>query len=97
MITAGCDYHPGFQQIVFVDADTGELRKRRPQHREETEVLPRSRGTRDECARGDGAGRHARWLERLLAELLLERYRDRATTTWNLLDFNGTDCLFLIL
>ena len=46
---------------------------------------------------GMGPGGHARWFERLLAELLLERYRDRATTTWNLLDFNGTDCPFLIL
>jgi len=53
MITAGCDWHPHFQQIAFVDADTGELRKRRLQHREETKVLPRSRGTGDECARGD--------------------------------------------
>jgi hypothetical protein len=22
-VTIGCDYHPGFQQIAFVDADTG--------------------------------------------------------------------------
>ena len=56
MIIVGCDYHPGFQQIAFVDAGTGELRKRRLQHREETEVLPRSRGTGDECARWDEAG-----------------------------------------
>jgi hypothetical protein len=24
-----CDYHPGFQQIAFVDTDTGELQERR--------------------------------------------------------------------
>ncbi len=27
-IIVGCDYHPGFQQIAFVDADTGELQER---------------------------------------------------------------------
>jgi hypothetical protein len=32
MISVGCDYHPGFQQIAFVDTDTGELRERRLQH-----------------------------------------------------------------
>ena len=25
MIIVGCDYHPGFQQIAFVDTETGEL------------------------------------------------------------------------
>ena len=24
MIIVGCDYHPGFQQIAFVDRETGE-------------------------------------------------------------------------
>ncbi len=24
MIIVGCDYHPSFQQIAFVDTDTGE-------------------------------------------------------------------------
>jgi hypothetical protein len=31
----GADYHPGFQQIAFVDTDTGELQERRLQHRKE--------------------------------------------------------------
>jgi transposase len=35
MIIIGCDYHPGFQQIAFVDTDTGELQERRLEHREE--------------------------------------------------------------
>jgi transposase len=39
MIIIGCDYHPGFQQIAFVDTDTGELRERRLQHPEEAEQL----------------------------------------------------------
>jgi len=25
MLIIGCDYHPGFQQIAFVDTETGEL------------------------------------------------------------------------
>ena len=28
MIIIGADYHPGFQQIAFVDADTGESQER---------------------------------------------------------------------
>jgi hypothetical protein len=35
MIIIGADYHPGFQQIAFVDTDTGEFQERRLQHREE--------------------------------------------------------------
>src|SRR5229473_2688727 len=37
----GCDYHPGFQQIAFVDTETGELQERRVQHREEAEKFYR--------------------------------------------------------
>ena len=37
MIIIGCDYHPGFQQIAYVDTETGELQERRLQHREEAE------------------------------------------------------------
>jgi transposase len=37
MMIIGCDYHPGFQQIAFVDTETGELQERRLEHREEAE------------------------------------------------------------
>jgi hypothetical protein len=37
MLIIGCDYHPSFQQIAFVDTDTGELQERRLEHREEAE------------------------------------------------------------
>src|SRR5436309_13045915 len=37
MIIIGCDYHPGFQQMAFVDTDTGELNERKLGHREEAE------------------------------------------------------------
>src|SRR5207248_2315772 len=33
MLIVGCDYHPGFQQIAFVDTETGEFEERRLQHR----------------------------------------------------------------
>ena len=41
MIIIGCDYHPGFEQIAFVDTETGELQERRLQHREEAEKFYR--------------------------------------------------------
>jgi transposase len=37
MMIIGCDYHPGFQQIAFVDTETGEFGERRLTHREEAE------------------------------------------------------------
>ncbi len=33
MLIIGCDYHPGLQQIAFVDSETGALPERRLQHR----------------------------------------------------------------
>ena len=69
----GCDDHPGFQQIAFVDTDTGELQERRLQQREEAEKF-----YRDLAAEGvkvrvgmEGSGQ-ARWFERLLAGLNFE-------------------------
>ena len=41
MLIIGCDYHPAFQQIAFVDTDTGELQERRLGHREEAEKFYR--------------------------------------------------------
>jgi transposase len=41
MIIIGCDYHPGFQQIAFVDSDTGELSEARLGHKEEVEQFYR--------------------------------------------------------
>ena len=35
MLIVGCDYHPGFQQIAFLDMETGELEERRLAHPEE--------------------------------------------------------------
>ncbi len=73
MIIIGCDYHPGFQQIAFVDTDTGELRERRLQHPEEAEQFYRDLAAQGRKVRvGMEASGHARWFERLLAELNFE-------------------------
>jgi transposase len=73
MLIIGCDYHPGFQQIAFVDTDTGELRERRLQHREEAEGFYRDLAAKGMKVRvGMEASGHARWFERLLAELNFE-------------------------
>jgi hypothetical protein len=42
MLIIGCDYHPGFQQIAFVDTETGELGERRLTHREEANQFYRA-------------------------------------------------------
>jgi len=73
MIIIGADYHPGFQQIAFVDTDTGELQERRLEHREEAETFYRDLATQGMRVRvGMEASGHARWFERLLAELQFE-------------------------
>jgi transposase len=69
----GCDYHPGFQQIAFVDTETGELQERRLQHPEEAEKFYRELAAQGMKVRvGMEASGHARWFERLLAELQFE-------------------------
>jgi transposase len=70
MMIIGCDYHPGFQQIAFVDTDTGELQERRLEHREEAEKFYRDLAAQGVKVRvGIEASGHARWFERLLSEL----------------------------
>src|SRR5215472_18195781 len=71
MLIIGCDYHPSFQQIAFVDTETGEYGERRLAHRTEAESFYRSlRGL--SVRLGMEATGHARWFERLLAELNYE-------------------------
>src|SRR5499427_1195664 len=73
MIIVGCDYHPSFQQIAFVDRETGELKEQRLAHREGAEEFYRALAARDQQVRvGMEASGHARWFERLLAELQFE-------------------------
>ena len=41
MIIIGCDYHPGFQQIAFVDTETGDYGEPRLEHSEGAEKFYR--------------------------------------------------------
>ena len=73
MIIIGSDYHPAFQQIAFVDTETGELQERRLQHREEAEKFYRGLATQGAKVRvGMEASGHARWFEGLLSDLGFE-------------------------
>jgi transposase len=71
MLIIGCDYHPGFQQIAFVDTETSEADERRLTHREEAEQFYRTLKT-GRVRIGMEASGHARWFERLLNELQFE-------------------------
>ena len=64
----GCDYHPKFQQIAFVNTEGGECGNQPLQHKQEAEQFYRSL-----CGQavrvGMEASGQARWFERLLGEL----------------------------
>ena len=73
MLIIGCDYHPGFQQIAYVETETGELQERRLQHPEEAEKFYGELWERGIKVRvGMEASGHAGWCERLLEELSFE-------------------------
>jgi transposase len=73
MLIIGCDYHPAFEQIAFVDTETGDCGERRLQHREEAERFYRDLTAQGRKVHvGMEASGHARWFERLLAELNVE-------------------------
>jgi transposase len=73
MIIIGVDYHPEFQQIAFLDRDTGEFQEKRLGHPAEAEQFYRALAATGQKVRvGMEASGHARWFERLLGELQLE-------------------------
>ncbi len=73
MIIIGADYHPGFQAIAFVNTETGDCGEQRLQQREEAEKLYRDLAAQGmEVRVGMEASGHARWFERLLADLNIE-------------------------
>jgi len=74
MMIIGCDYHPSDQQIAFVDQETGECSERRLNHSQgEAEKFYRDLQQRGVSVRvGMEATGHARWFERLMAELGFE-------------------------
>lgn len=64
----GCDYHPRFQQIAFLNTEGGECGNQPLEHRREAEQF--YRGLQGQAVRvGMEASGQARWFERLLAEL----------------------------
>ena len=70
----GVDYRPSVQQIAFVNTDTGECGERRLNHGDgEAEKFYRElKAAGCRVRAGMEATGHARWLERLLAELGFE-------------------------
>lgn len=68
----GCDYHPSFQQVAFVDLETGECDNRRLEHKG-GEMERFYRGLAGQQVRvGMEATGGTRWFERLLGELKFE-------------------------
>lgn len=73
MLIIGLDYHPSFQQVAFVDTETGECGERRLEHPHEAEQFYRELHARGMAVRiGMEASGHSRWFERLIGELGLE-------------------------
>ena len=73
MIIIGCDYHPGFQQIAFVDSETGDCEEQRLEHCEGAQKFYRDLASQGKKVRVEmEASGHARWFERLLEELKIE-------------------------
>src|SRR3989442_2557115 len=71
MIMIGIDFHPEFQQIASVDTETGEFQEKRLAHREDAETFYRALAGQKVRVGMEASG-HARWFERLLAELQFE-------------------------
>ena len=71
MLIIGCDYHPRFQQIAFVDTETGECGERKLTNMVEAESFYRALSGGSVRVGMEATG-HARWFERLLAELNFE-------------------------
>src|SRR2546422_6240319 len=74
MFITGVDYHPSFQEIAFLDQETGECGERRLNHSDgEAEKFYRDLQQRGISVRvGLEATGYSRWFERLLAELGME-------------------------
>jgi transposase len=68
----GCDYHPSFQQIAFVNQETGDYENRRLDHKGgEAERFYRSLAGQQVLVGVEATG-GMRWFERLLGELKFE-------------------------
>lgn len=64
----GCDFHPSFQQIAYVDQETGEYGERRLRHRAEAVQFYRSLASKQVRVGVEATG-NDRWFRKLLGEL----------------------------
>lgn len=68
MMIIGCDFHPSFQQIAYVDQETGEYGERRLRHRGEAVQFYRSLAGQKVRIGVEATG-NDRWFRKLLSEL----------------------------
>jgi transposase len=68
MLIIGCDFHPRFQQIAYVDEESGEYGERRLHHPEEAMEFYRSLAGQPVRIGLEATGNY-RWFRSLLAEL----------------------------
>jgi transposase len=68
MMIIGCDFHPRFQQIAFLDTETGEYGERRLNHPEEAERFYRSLSGKQVKIGLEATGNFL-WFRRLIYEL----------------------------
>ena len=68
MMIIGCDFHPSFQQIAYLDQETGEYGERRLSHREEAVAFYRSLAGREVLIGVEATG-NDRWFRDLMSEL----------------------------
>ena len=77
MIIIGVDYHPEFQQIAWVDTETGELKEARLLHPEEEERYYRELGEQGVQVR---IGMEASWWKRRRSRCAV--FRNGAASTF---------------
>ena len=68
MMIIGCDFHPRFQQIAFIDQETGEYGERRLSHPQEAERFYRALAGRPVRIGAEATG-NFRWFRHLMEEL----------------------------
>jgi transposase len=68
MMIIGCDFHPSFQQIAYLDKETGEYGERRLTHPAEAQAFYRSLAAGPVRVGMEATG-NFRWFRRLLGEL----------------------------
>lgn len=65
----GCDFHPGYQQVVMWDQETGEVIEKALHHERKEEVRAFYDGLEGPVRVGIEASGQSQWFERLLGEL----------------------------